>query len=91
MGVSICNYNKNNQNIPTSYTNLAIIDENNKTNKRHTYKYYSNLKTYKKKINNISQLKDRTNHLNVININKYNNKHGIRAKNVNNSNDNKNI
>ncbi len=70
MGVSICNYNKNNQNIPTSYTNLAIIDENNKTNKRHTYKYYSNLKTSQKNINNISQLKDSTNHLNVININK---------------------
>ena len=70
MGVSICNYNKNNQNIPTSYTNLAIIDENNKTNKRHTYKYYSNLKTFQKNINNISQLKDSTNHLNVININK---------------------
>ena len=64
MGGSICNYNKDNQCIPTSFTNLPIIDDNNKSNKKHTYKYYSNLKPNQKdKIKNSRSL-------NIININK---------------------
>ena len=61
MGYSICNYNKNNQCIPTSFTNVPIIDNNSKSNKKHTYKYYSNLKPSQK---------DNSKNINIININK---------------------
>ena len=68
MGGSICNYNKDNQCIPISFTNLPIVNDNNK---RHTYKYYSNLKsTQKYFINDISQAQDNTKILNVVNINR---------------------
>ena len=52
MGGSICNYNKEYQNVPTSYTNYKLIDDNFKRNKRHTYKYYANLIISTKYTNN---------------------------------------
>ena len=71
MGGSICNYNKSNQCIQTSYTNLPIIEDNYKSNKKHTYKYYSNLiPSQKDVINNLSKIKENSKNLNIIKINK---------------------
>lgn len=71
MGGSICNYNKSNQCIQTSYTNLPIIEDNYKSNKKHTYKYYSNLiPSQKDVINNLSKIKENSKSLNMIKINK---------------------
>ena len=71
MGGSICNYNKSNQCIQTSFTNLPIIEDNYKSNKKHTYKYYSNLiPSQKDVINNLSKIKENSKSLNMIKINK---------------------
>ena len=71
MGGSICNYNKSNQCIQTSYTNLPIIEDNYKSNKKHTYKYYSNLIPCQKDvINNLSKIKENSKSINMIKINK---------------------
>ena len=82
MGGSICNYNKDNQCIPTSFTNLPISNENHKKNTKHPYKYYSQIKSAPNVIiNNISQIKNNTKNKNIININK----EIIKSKNVSNS------
>ena len=52
MGGSLCNCNKDYQNVPTSYTNYKLIDDNFKTKKRQTYKYYANLIVSTKYTNN---------------------------------------
>ena len=57
MGVTICHCNKENQNIPTSYTNFPLIEEtnNNKTKKKYRINYYPyNNKSTQKPENNLS-------------------------------------
>ena len=69
MGGAVCNYSKDFQNIPTS-TNLPIVNVNNKSNKKRTYKYYSNLKTTTKALYDLFQNQDNTkNQNNLINTN----------------------
>ena len=69
MGGAVCNYSKDFQNIPTS-TNLPIVNANNKSNKKRTYKYYSNLKTTTKALYDLFQNQDNTkNQNNLINTN----------------------
>ena len=58
MGVQICNCNKDNQNVPTTYTNIPIVDDNTINNRKHMNKYYSNIKSTPKNKNYVSSVKN---------------------------------
>lgn len=72
MGVQICHCNKENQNIPTSCTDYAVIDEKNNRNKnKHSYKYYLNKKKISQNIkNNFSSSENKDKNINIIIVNK---------------------
>ena len=67
MGFSFCTCNKDNQNIPMSYTNLSLLEQNrNNHNKINPNNHSSDLNQH---LNNISETSKNIN-INIININK---------------------
>ena len=66
MGISICTCNKDDQNIPLPYTNLSLLDNNNKQKKNILNKHSSDLN---QQSNNMLETRKNIN-INIININK---------------------
>ena len=67
MGFSFCTCNKDNQNIPMSYTNLSLLDKNHNNHKN--FNPNINSSDLNQRLNNISEASKNIN-INIININK---------------------